>query len=102
MIIRVYYHYEEAVQNASWSGSFTIATSGSEDKTEYGVHPDHFIGTRINPVTGSMPLDAEGLVEAKCLARENINFKRYFWNNDSIPIEFEPTYIIASQSILEH
>lgn len=103
MIIRVYYHYEEAVQNASWSGSFTIATSGSEDKTEYGVHPEHFIGTRINPVTGSsMPLDEEGLVEAKCLAVEHIDFKHYFWNVDSMPMGFEPTYSIASQSILEH
>ena len=102
MIIRVYYHFEEAVQNESFSGSFTIATSGSEDKTEYGVHPDHFVGTRVNPVTGSMPLDKDGLVEAWTLAKEHVNFKFYFWNNDSIPKNFEPTYTIASQSILEH
>ena len=78
MIIRAYYHFTESVQNKNFTGSFTIATSGSEDKTEYGVHPDHFIGTRINPVTGSMPLDEDGLVEAKCIAVEHINFKHYF------------------------
>ena len=103
MIIRVYYHYEEAVQNANWSGSFTIATSESEDETEYGVHPEHFIGTRINPVTGSsMPLDEEGLVAAWSIAKEHINFKYYYWNNDSLPIGFEPTILIASQSIVSN
>tara|TARA_B100000287_G_scaffold89847_1_gene82244 strand:+ start:3495 stop:3803 length:309 start_codon:yes stop_codon:yes gene_type:complete len=102
MIIRVYYHYEEAVQNASWSGSFTIATSGSEDKTEYGVHPEHFLNVGITPVSGSMPLDEEGLVKVRGIAIEHINFKHYFWNNDSIPLGFEPNVLIASQSILEH
>ena len=102
MIIRAYYHFTESVQNKNFTGSFTIATSGSEDKTEYGVHPEHYINIGVTPTTGSVPLDSDDLILAKIAGKDHVREKYYFWNNGFIPEEFNPTLTITSQSIVEH